>query len=106
MLATVARFCSRHRRWVRAAWPLVLAAGIAAVGHSIQRGIVPLPGTSVQAIGIDAWHVMRTCHRLWLRPEGSPGGQITRNRYAGTGRRYRRRNSNKPQQLFTLMEQK
>ena len=65
MLATVARFCAWRRRWVRAAWPLVLAAGIAAVGHSIHKGIVPLPGTSVRAIGTDAWHVMRTCHRLW-----------------------------------------
>jgi hypothetical protein len=62
----------------------VLAAGIAAVGHSIQKGIIPLPGTSVRAISTDAWHVMRTCHRLWLRPEGSPGGQI---RVTGTKRR-------------------
>jgi hypothetical protein len=106
MLATVARFCARRRRWVQAAWPLVLAVGIAAVGHSIQRGIVPLPGTSVQAIGTDAWHVLRTCHRLWLRPEESPGGRISRNRCEGTRRRYHRRSSNKPQQLFTLLEEK
>ena len=106
MVATVARFCVRRRRWVRAAWLLALAAGIAAVGHSIQTGIVPLPGTSVRAIGTDAWHVMRTCHRLWLRPEESPGGRIPRNRCEGTRRRYRSRSGNKPQQLFTRLEEK
>src|SRR5215471_10048066 len=29
MLATIARFCVRHRRWVLAAWMLLFIAGIA-----------------------------------------------------------------------------
>jgi hypothetical protein len=37
MLATIARFCVRRRRWVLAAWMLLFVAGIAIGGMVFSR---------------------------------------------------------------------